>query len=835
MPTKEIIVSGMTCGHCVRAVTDALENVAGVRSAKVDLASGKAVIEGEGPSDAAIETAINTAGYRVENETSRSSAPEPVVVQLGSVKREAGQPKLADLHATNGSPLSHVTLQVGGMDCGSCVARVEQPLLKLRGVARARANLASGQASVAFDPARVNPESLVRAIEGAGYSAKALKSVREGQIEKLKSEQALSRGWLFRSFAGLVLLGVQFLLMALPISHHLSFYLQAGIAILAQATLAWPFYRGAVRRAMHFEANMDTLVAIGSTASVASGISGFYLAGGGHGDLMGLHDGILIIVFVSFGRWMELGARRRAASAVQELLQLSPDLSHVRQAGKIVDLPTNSVDVGETIVVYPGDSIPLDGEILSGATEVDESWLTGESQPRARQVGEQIQAGSINLSSPIEARVTHGARDTALAKIVNMVQSAQETKGAIQGLADQISSWFFPIVFSIATVTFLAWAAFGEYQTGIRCTLAVLMVACPCALGLATPAALMVAVGAAAKKGILVKGAKALELAGRITTVAFDKTGTLTEKVLSTAEIVPQEGVSKQELLAIASSVQQWSKHPIGESIRSAAEEANATAPDSSDPRVYIGKGVSAKIDGETYFVGNEALLLEQGISNPVVAQEQAGKQREAGNVVVFVASEKRHLGMIALAPKLADGAAETLQAFANQGIKTVLLTGDRTLTAQQLARQLDIENVTAEMTPADKQKAIRDLQAKGEKVAMIGDGVNDGPALVAADLGIAIGTGANVAMESADMLLTRHDLRGAAIALKLSKATRQIIAENLGWAFGYNILLIPLAAGVLIPAFGIGLPPTLAALVMAASDVIVIGNSLRLRWFAAE
>lgn len=832
MPTKEIMVSGMTCGHCVRAVTDALESVAGVRSAKVDLATGKAVIEGESVSDSAIEEAVTTAGYRVDKKTSRSSTSEPMLVQLGSVKREAGQPKLAELPETNGSQLSHVTLQVGGMDCGSCVARVEQPLLKLPGVARARANLASGQASVAFDPARVNPESLVRAIEGAGYSAKALKSVREGQMEKLKSEQAISRGWLFRSFAGLMLLGVQFLLMALPIDHHLGFYLQAAIAIFAQATLAWPFYRGAIRRAMHFEANMDTLVAIGSTASVASGISGVYL-GSGHGDLMGLHDGILIIVFVSFGRWMELGARRRAASAVQELLQLSPDISHVRQAGKIVDLPTNSVDVGETIVIYPGDSIPLDGEILGGATEVDESWLTGESQPRARQVGEPIQAGSINLTSPIEARVTHGAKETALAKIVNMVQSAQETKGAIQGLADRISSWFFPIVFSIATITLLAWAAFGQYQTGIRCTLAVLMVACPCALGLATPAALMVAVGAAAKKGILVKGAKALELAGRITTVAFDKTGTLTERLFEVL-LFPEEGIDEKEFLAIVTSVQQWSRHPLAESIRAAAEEFTFTRRNSTEPNVFVGKGVSAKIDGETYFVGNEGLFFDQDILLPESAKRSADMYRESGQVVVYVGNRASYLGMIALEPRLAEGAEETLQEFTKQGIKTVLLTGDRFVTAQQLAGQLNLESFTAEMTPADKQQAIRDLQAKGEKVAMIGDGVNDGPALVAADLGIAIGTGANVAMESADMLLTRHDLRGAAITLKLSKATRQIIAENLAWAFGYNILLIPLAAGVLIPAFGIGLPPTLAALVMAASDVIVIGNSLRLRWFAA-
>jgi heavy metal translocating P-type ATPase len=530
---------------------------------------------------------------------------------------------------------------------------------------------------------------------------------------------------------------------------------------------------------------------------------------------------------------MELGARRRAASAVQELLQLSPDVTRVKQGERIVELPTNSVEVGETIVVYPGDSIPLDAEILNGATEVDETWLTGESQPRARRAGEAIQAGGINLTSPIEARVTNGATETALAKIVNMVQSAQETKGAIQGLADQISSWFFPIVFSIAVVTFAAWTIAGDLENAIRCTLAVLMVACPCALGLATPAALMVAVGAAAKKGILVKGAKALELAGKITTVAFDKTGTLTERLLTVAEIAPAEEVSRDELLSIAAAVQKWSRHPLAESIRAEAEQTKLLERDSCDPQVFVGQGVSATVEGQTYFVGNEALLFEQRISIPGVAAQSAKAHRERGHVVVFVATLNRYLGMISLAPKLPEGADETLRDFAKQGIKTVLLTGDKALTAAQLARELDIENVTAEMTPADKQKAILELQRKGERVAMIGDGVNDGPALVAADLGIAIGTGANVAIESADMLLTKHDLRGAATALRLSKATRRIIGENLAWAFGYNILLIPLAAGVLIPSFGIGLPPTLAALVMALSDVIVIGNSLRLRWFA--
>lgn len=824
MPTREIFVEGMTCEHCVRAVTKALEGVSGVTSAKVDLAMDRAVIEGDVVSLAAIEKAVTNAGYHVGYQAGRA-AVGPALVQLGSLTPAERDRSIT---TTNDARLSHVTLQVGGMDCGSCVARVEQPLLKLPGVARARANLASGQASVAFDPTQVKPESLVRAIEGAGYSAKALKSVREGQEEKLRVERAVSFGWLSRSIFGLCLLVVQFVLMWSSLDHDMSYYLQAAIAIFAQVTLAIPFYRGALRRAMHFEANMDTLVAIGSTASVAAGIWG------GHQDSMGLHDGILIVVFVSFGRWMELGARRRAASAVQELLQLSPDIAHVKQGGRIVDLPTNSVEVGETVVVYPGDSIPLDGELISGATEVDESWLTGESQPRARRLGERIQAGSINLTSPIEARVTHASSDTALAKIVNMVQSAQETKGAIQGLADQISSWFFPLVFTIAVGTFGVWWAVGEVSTGIRCTLAVLMVACPCALGLATPAALMVAVGAAAKKGILVKGAKALELAGRITTVAFDKTGTLTERLLDVGEIAPGEGVSRDELLSVAASVQQWSRHPLAESIRAAAQSAKLSPKSSSEPQVFVGQGVSAKVDGETYFVGNEGLLAEQAISIPPETSQSAQSHRQTGQVVIFVAREKRFLGMIALAPRLAEGAEETLREFARQGIKTVLLTGDRMLTAQQLAKELDIENLTAEMKPEDKQRAIREMQARGEKVAMVGDGVNDGPALAAADLGIAVGTGANVAMESADMLLTRHDLRGAAIALKLSKATRQIITENLFWAFGYNILLIPLAAGVLIPAFGIGLPPTIAALVMAMSDVIVIGNSLRLRWFVS-
>jgi heavy metal translocating P-type ATPase len=820
----EIFIEGMTCNHCVRTVTTSLENVQGVQSAKVDLASGRAVVEGTGISEPALREAVAAAGYRV----GLGGASREELVQLGSAPSKIAKQRDATEVATDGR-FSHLTLQVGGMDCGSCVARVEQPLLKLPGVARARANLASSQASVAYDAAKVTPAALVRAVESAGYNAKALKSVREGQIEKLKAEAATSRGWFSRSIFGLCLLAIQFLVMYSPLDHRASWLIQAVIAIFAQLTLAIPFYRGAFRRALHFEANMDTLVALGSTASVAAGIWG------GHADMMGLHDGILIIVFVSFGRWMELGARRKAASAVQELLQLSPDLAHVRQGEKIVDLPTNSVEIGETIVVYPGDSIPLDAVILSGATEVDESWLTGEAQPKPRQVGESVQAGSINLSSPIEARVTHISSETALAKIVNMVQSAQETKGAIQGLADQISSWFFPIVFSIATITFLSWTIAGDVSTAIRCTLAVLMVACPCALGLATPAALMVAVGAAAKKGILVKGAKALELAGKITTVAFDKTGTLTERLLRVVEIAPAEGTSSDELLSIAASVQQWSRHPLAESIRTAAEHARLSTALSTDPQVFIGKGVSARLEGETYFIGNEILLLEQRITSPALVLENAKHHRETGNVVIFIANSSQYLGMIALAPRLAEGVEETLADFARQGIKTILLTGDRKLTAQQIARQLDIADVSAEMSPADKQQAIRNLQAKGEKVAMIGDGVNDGPALVAADLGIAIGAGANVAIESADMLLTRHDLRGAATALRLSKATRQIIAENLAWAFGYNLLLIPLAAGVLIPHFGIGLPPTLAALVMALSDVIVIGNSLRLRWFATN
>lgn len=829
MPTREIWIEGMTCGHCVRAVTEALQKVPGVASAKVDLESRKASIEGENVSDEALASAVEAAGYRV---ASSPTPPQPAaqLVQLGCPLPAAPQPSPVapkePESQSNGALLSHITLQVGGMDCGSCVARVEQPLTKLPGVARARANLASGQASVAYDPAKVTPDDLVAAIERAGYSAKAMRSIREGQQEKLRLEAATSRAWLTRSIAGLVLLAIQFSTMALPIDEHLSYWIQVGAAIVALFTLATPFYRGAIRRAMHFEANMDSLVSIGVTACVASGLWG------GHHDSMGLHDAILIIVFVSFGRWCELGARRRAASAVQELLQLSPDIAHVRQGEEIVDLPTNSVEPGETIVIYPGDSIPLDAEILHGVTEIDESWLTGESQPVSRSVGEKISAGGINLTSPIEARVTHIASETALAKIVSMVQTAQETKGAIQGLADQISSWFFPIVFSIAAASLAIWCAVGEVHTGIRCALAVLMVACPCALGLATPAALMVAVGAAAKKGILVKGAKALELAGKITTVAFDKTGTLTERLLEIAEIAPGEGISKEELLAVAAAVQRWSRHPLAESIRTAAEQQSQSVPSSSDPQVYVGGGVSAQVDGRVYYVGNETLLAERGVVPPREAAQAAESHRDAGRVVVFVASEGRYLGMLALAPRLAPGAAETLAAFSQEGIKTVLLTGDRTLTAERIARELDIEQVSAEMTPADKQQAIRDLQARGEKVAMVGDGVNDGPALVAADLGIAVGAGANVAIESADILLTKHDLRGAVTALRLAKATRQIISENLAWAFGYNILLIPLAAGVLIPIWGIGLPPTLAALVMAMSDVIVIGNSLRLRWF---
>jgi Cu+-exporting ATPase len=824
MTTLELPIAGMTCQNCVRHVGDALRGVPGVQSAEVSLADRRASVE---LNDAIanreqLVAAVQSAGYQVPS----SQVPAKPLVTLGNWDGHAAPApaKQAPPSPKAEAGLDRVSLAIEGMHCASCVGRVEEALTKTPGVASAAVNLATNQATVRIDPSQVQPNALVTAVEHSGYGAKL---IAQDQSAALGDDPSFreARTWRARFLLSLGLLLPIVALHFAPhdVSQRLD-WLIVALATIQQVATGWPFYAGALRRLRFGGTNMDTLIALGTTAAYGAGLAEL----GTHRVSMSFMDAGIILCFIALGRWLEAAAKSRASSAIRKLVDLLPQEATVERNGEAVVVSVAQVQLDETLLVRPGQKIPLDGVVLSGTSDVNEAWLTGEPLPIAKTSGDPVFAGTINGSALLRVRVTKQVGQTSLAQAIELVRAAQESKSSSQRLADRVVAWFVPAVLVIAALTFTIWlAASDDWSTALSYTVAVLVVACPCALGLATPTAILVASGRGASQGILIKNAAALEAAGRVTTIVLDKTGTITSGHPQIVDVISNS--EDRQWLASAAAAQATSAHPLAKAVLEYARSQDITFSSASRLEVLPGEGIVAQCGDQQVLIGHEGLLRRQGVNVEASVEKLLSERRSQGQTPLLVAIDKQHVGTLFAADAIATGSREAIAALKGLGLSILLLSGDRRTTVEHVAQEVGIEQTLAEVKPADKQQEIERLRQSGQVVAMVGDGINDAPALAAADLGIAIGAGADVAMEAADVVLMRHDLRSVAAAIKLSRATLATIKLNLFWAFAYNVLLIPFAAGLLVPFVGIALPPSLSAAAMALSSVTVVVNSLLL------
>ncbi|HEY6424734.1 MAG TPA: heavy metal translocating P-type ATPase [Pseudonocardiaceae bacterium] len=713
-----------------------------------------------------------------------------------------------------------VTLDFGvrGMTCGSCANRVQRTLGKQPGVAAAEVNFATATAHLVLAEQPAEPEALAAAVEKIGYRLEPRHSQTAPEQD---DEAAAQQSWLWRVIlAGPLALATMYL--AFWVDQAWSPWAQLALTTPVQFIAGWPFLREAARRARRFSANMDTLIAIGTLTAYTFSLVELLR---GSTELY-FETAALLIAFLVLGRYLEVRAKRRAGRAIRALAELGAKEARVIRDGVEVLVPADQVRVGDLLRIRPGEKIPTDGEVVGGASAVDESMLTGESVPVDKTVGATVAGATVNTSGVLTMRATAVGSDTALAQIVSLVATAQAGKGQAQRLADRISSIFVPAVIVIALATFAGWWLLGgDPVKGLIAGVAVLIVACPCALGLATPVAIMVGTGRGASLGILIKSVGVLEATRKITTVVFDKTGTLTRGEMALTDSEPGAGTDPAELLRRAGAVEADSEHPIGHAIAAAARHAYGVLPPVSGFASVAGHGVRAEVDGQTVWVGRRKLAAEAGLGLPAELDRAAAWLEAQGRTAVYAGWDGQVRGVLAVSDTLKDGAAGAVAELHRMGLKVTMITGDNTRTAQAIAQRVGIDTVLAEVLPADKQTEVSRLQAAGEVVAMVGDGVNDAPALVAADLGIAIGTGTDVAIESSDLTLMRGELAGVPTAIRLSRRTYRTILQNLGWAFGYNVALIPLAAAGL-------LNPIIAGAAMGFSSVSVVANSLRLLHF---
>ncbi len=745
-----------------------------------------------------------------------------------------------------------IELAVLGMHCASCVARVESELKAVPGVTVASVNLASDTALVRVVPGTAGRRDLVAAVRRAGYDATpvtgATREEEARRAERAREEARLGRRfWVALVFTAPLVVFEMIPHLFAPLGLHV-----VGWPVLdpwIQLLLATPvvhysgqrFFRGAWNGLRHRSADMNTLIAVGTGTAwaysvVATVAPGIFRAAGIEPTVY-FEAAATIVTLILLGTWLEARARGRTGEALHALLDLRPASARVRRGGGEIDVPAEDVEPGDVLVVRPGERVAVDGEVVEGRTTVDESMLTGESMPVEKGPGDNVVGGTMNRAGAIAFRATRVGSDTALARIVHLVKEAQGSKAPVQRLADTVSAYFVPIVIAIAITTFIVWFVVGPEPSlafAVVTAVAVLIIACPCALGLATPTAVMVGTGRGAEMGILIKDAESLQKAHALDTVVLDKTGTVTRGEPAVTDLLPAAGIGEEELLALAAAVERASEHPIGEAIVRAAGDRGLEPLPATEFAALAGQGVGARIQGREVVIGTPGLLSGRGVRLGDLGEEPAAavvdRLAGEGKSPVLIAREGVLLGAIGVADTVQDGSAEAVATLRGQGLDVVMLTGDNPRTAAAIARQVGIDHVLAEVLPEQKEEQIRALQAEGRVVAMVGDGVNDAPALVRADIGIAIGTGTDVAIEAGDVTLIRADLRGVPQAIALSRKTMRTIRQNLFWAFVYNVLGIPLAAGVLYPWTGLLLAPWVGALAMVLSDVFVMGNSLRLR-----
>ncbi|HEY5589980.1 MAG TPA: heavy metal translocating P-type ATPase [Paludibacter sp.] len=747
---------------------------------------------------------------------------------------------------------------VTGMTCASCVAHVEKSVSKLEGVKTVNVNLLTNSMTVNFDDDKLKIDSIEKSVESAGYEAhlrelatnSGTSSTTKIDFVQLEQDEMKMRWWVSLAFLIPLLYISMGHMLGLPLPHFFHGNENALVFAFTQFLLTLPivfvnkkYFINGFKTLFKAAPNMDSLIAIGSSAAIIYGIFAIFRIGYalGHADMetvnqfsqdLYFESGATILTLITLGKFLEAKSKSRTSDAITRLMDLAPKTATVMRDNQEIEIPVEQVLVGDVVIIRPGQAVPVDGTVESGNSSVDESALTGESIPVFKQKDDTVLSASINKSGYFTIRATKVGNDTTLSQIIQLVEDASSSKAPISKLADKISSIFVPVVIGIAVLSTLVWMLAGyPFDFALSIGIAVLVISCPCALGLATPVAIMVGTGKGAEHGILIKSAESLEMAHKIDTVVLDKTGTITEGKPRVTDIFKVESITENQLLELAASLEKPSEHPLSEAIIMEAEKRELKIQAVENFQAILGQGIEATMDGEKFLAGNLKLMTDRKV-NLHEFTELSDKLANEGKTPLFVANEKEVLGIIAVADILKTTSKEAIEQFKAMGMDVVMLTGDHAKTAAAIQLQLGISSVVAEVMPQDKDKEVAKLQAAGRTVAMVGDGINDAPALMRSNLGIAIGAGTDIAIESADVVLMRSDLLDAVTTLRLSKAVMVNIKQNLFWAFFYNIIGIPLAAGVFYGVLGWKLNPMFAAAAMSFSSVTVVLNALRLLRF---
>ncbi len=809
--TLDLPVMGMSCASCSSTVARGLTSLDGVNSADVNFASGKATV-----------------------------TFKPAMVSIDDLKKT-----VADLGYS--VELASMEIPIKGMTCAACVSRVENSLGKLDGIINVSVNFATHRASIEYIPEKVGLVEFRKSVKDAGYE---VLEVEQGEdlMEKEDNARKAHYETLKRKFiAGTALVIPTFVLVhwdkiglsgLVDIPVQLNYILQLLLITPVQFWIGFMIYSGAISAARHKTTNMNTLIAVGTSAAyiysvVATFFPSLFEVQGYQAHVYYDTAGAIIVLIV-LGRLLEARAKGHTSEAIKKLMGMQAKTARVVRDGVEKDIPVEEVVPGDLVIVRPGEKIPVDGTLIEGYSSVDEAMVTGESMPVEKKAGDTVVGSTINKTGTFKFKADKVGRDTMLANIIRMVQEAQGSKPPIARLADKIASMFVPAVLLLASITFTVWLLLGPDPAltyAILSFISVLIIACPCALGLATPTSIMVGTGKGAENGILIRGGESLETAHKINTIIFDKTGTLTRGEPVVTDIISHGGYSAEDVLQLSASAEKGSEHPLGESIVEEAQKRGLEILAQSGFEAVPGKGIKAQVDGKAFVMGNLALMEAIGIDVEALSEE-AINLASGGKTPMFVGIDGNAAGIIAVADTLKETSVEAVAALKDMGIEVVMLTGDNKRTGEAIAAQAGIDRVLAEVLPDQKADEVKKLQAEGKIVAMVGDGINDAPALAQADVGISIGTGTDVAMEASDITLIKGDLKGVTTAISLSHATLRNIKQNLFWAFAYNTILIPVAAGVLFPFFKVLLSPIFAAAAMGLSSVTVVSNALRLRNF---
>jgi len=808
--TVTLPIGGMSCASCAARIEKGLRNLSGIKEANVNLATEKAVVtyDPQVLNEEGLIRTIEDLGYKVPLPENKSEK---------------------------------MVISVGGMTCAACVRKVEKALAALDGVSEASVNLATEKATVLYQPGLLEKADFRKVIEDLGYEVCGFDEILADRERQARAEEIRRQK---RKFVFSACLTAAAFIGSFPewfpwwpkvLREPITLFI---LTTPVQFWAGWQFYRGFWSALKHRTSDMNTLIAVGTSAAyvystVVTFFPGVFRA---YGLELGVYydTAAMIITLILLGKLLEAIAKGHTSEAIKRLMGLRVKTARIIREGVELDIPVEEVRQGDWVVVCPGEKIPVDGIVREGNSAVDESMLTGESIPVEKSPGERVMGATINKTGSFKFEATKVGKETVLAQIIKLVEEAQGSKAPIQRLADRVASVFVPTVILIALATFAVWLIFGPspaFTFALLNFVAVLIIACPCAMGLATPTAIMVGTGRGAENGILIKSGESLETVHRVKTVIFDKTGTLTQGKPEVTDVAASDGFKEEQVLSWAASVEKGSEHPLGEAIVHAAKEKGLQLSAVEAFEAIPGQGVKARIDGQQLLLGNLRLMEENGVQVDGL-RDRAERLAGEGKTPMIVALDGRAAGVVAVADTLKPNTLEAVEALHRMGLEVIMITGDNERTAKAVASQVGIDRVLAEVLPWEKSQQVKKLQEEGKVVAMVGDGINDAPALAQADVGIAIGTGTDVAMESSDITLITGDLRAVIAAIQLSRRTIRTIKQNLFWAFIYNILGIPIAAGILYPFWGILLNPMIASAAMAMSSVSVVSNSLRLKRF---